>query len=40
VLVVSGYWMLFTTFGRFDAASPYIHLMQTPARTCGNGSPR
>ena len=28
LLLASGYWMLFTTFGGFAAASPYIHLMQ------------
>ena len=28
LLLVSGYWMLFTTFSGFDGASPYIHLMQ------------
>jgi len=28
LLLVSGYWMLFTTFGGFAGAGPYIHLMQ------------
>jgi uncharacterized membrane protein len=27
-LLVSGYWMLFTTFGGFAGAGLYIHLMQ------------
>ena len=28
LLLASGYWMLFTTFGGFVGAGPYIHLMQ------------
>jgi uncharacterized membrane protein len=28
LLLASGYWMLFTTFGGFAAANPYIYLMQ------------
>ena len=28
LLLASGYWMLFTTFGGFAGASLYIHLMQ------------
>jgi uncharacterized membrane protein len=28
LLLASGYWMLFTTFGGFAGAGMYIHLMQ------------
>ena len=28
LLFVSGYWILFTTFGGFAGAGQYIHLMQ------------
>jgi hypothetical protein len=28
LLLASGYWMLFTTFGGFAAASLYSHMMQ------------
>ena len=28
LLLASGYWMLFTTFGGFAGASLYIHLMR------------
>ena len=28
LLLVSGYWMMFTTFGGFAGAGLYIHLMR------------
>ena len=36
LLLASGYWMLFTTFGGFTAASPYIHLMPVRGHPCRN----